>query len=104
MDLFGGDIEEEIEDVEEAAEAATPENAFTHPRMMNFTLGHAEIEKRLLDMYNSGRMPHAVVFTGPKGIGKATMAYRFARFLLKKRHPGSKPVQHVWRCARRNQP
>jgi DNA polymerase-3 subunit delta' len=83
MDLFGGDIEEEIEDVEEAAEAATPENAFTHPRMMNFTLGHAEIEKRLLDMYNSGRMPHAVVFTGPKGIGKATMAYRFARFLLK---------------------
>ncbi|MCE7886079.1 MAG: DNA polymerase III subunit delta' [Alphaproteobacteria bacterium PRO2] len=83
MDLFGDEIEEEVEDTEETAESAPPENAFTHPRAMNFALGHAEIEKRLLGMYNSGRMPHAVVFAGRKGIGKATMAYRFARFLLK---------------------
>ncbi|HQX28010.1 MAG TPA: DNA polymerase III subunit delta' [Alphaproteobacteria bacterium] len=83
MDLFGDDIEEEIEDVEEAAEAAPPENTFSHPRTMSLMLGHAEIEKRLLETYNSGRMPHALVFAGPKGIGKATMAYRFARFLLK---------------------
>jgi DNA polymerase-3 subunit delta' len=50
---------------------------------MNLLLGHDAIEKNLLELYNSGRMPHAIVFTGPKGIGKATLAYRFARFLLK---------------------
>jgi DNA polymerase-3 subunit delta' len=27
-------------------------------------------------------MPHALLITGPRGIGKATLAYRFARFVL----------------------
>jgi DNA polymerase-3 subunit delta' len=30
----------------------------------------------------SGRMPHGWLFGGPQGIGKATLAYRFARALL----------------------
>ena len=30
----------------------------------------------------SGRLPHGWVFAGPEGIGKATLAYRFARALL----------------------
>lgn len=83
MDLFGADIEEEIDEAEDEQESAPAENLFTHPRAMNFISGHDETEKLLLDLYNSGRMPHALVFTGPQGIGKATMAYRFARFLLK---------------------
>lgn len=44
--------------------------------------GHEEAEQVLLDSYNSGRMHHAWLFTGPKGIGKATLAHRFARFVL----------------------
>ena len=85
MDLFGDDVIEEIEedDDEEIIEEFVDTESFKHPREMNFLLGHADIEKNLLDLYNPGRMPHALVFTGPQGIGKATMAYRFARFLLK---------------------
>jgi len=51
-------------------------------------LGHAEAEQTLLESYNSGRMHHAWLMTGSRGIGKATLAYRFARFLLKYGRPG----------------
>lgn len=44
--------------------------------------GHDEAEQVLLDTYNSGRMHHAWLISGPKGIGKATLAHRFARFVL----------------------
>jgi DNA polymerase-3 subunit delta' len=52
------------------------------PRRTADLLGHAEAEKRLLDAWRSGRMPHGWLFAGPAGIGKATLAYRFARFVL----------------------
>lgn len=44
--------------------------------------GHEQAEKTLLTLALSARMPHAWIFTGPKGVGKATLAYRLARFLL----------------------
>ena len=44
--------------------------------------GHDEAEQTLLDAFNSGRLHHAWLITGPKGIGKATLAHRFARFVL----------------------
>ena len=53
-----------------------------HPRN-RFTLrGHAAAESRLLEALQSGRLPHAWLISGPRGIGKATLAYRFARFVL----------------------
>jgi len=45
-------------------------------------LGGRAAERTLLDAYRSGRMHHAWMIGGPKGIGKATLAYRFARFVL----------------------
>jgi len=36
----------------------------------------------LAEAMDSGRMHHAWLLTGPSGIGKATLAYRFARHLL----------------------
>jgi len=53
-----------------------------HPRRIIDLYGHEQAEKTLLDAFNSGRLAHAWLLCGPKGIGKATLAYRFARFLL----------------------
>jgi DNA polymerase III subunit delta' len=35
-----------------------------------------------LQDYLAGRLPHAIILAGPPGIGKATLAFRLARFLL----------------------
>ncbi|RAU22612.1 DNA polymerase III subunit delta' [Paramagnetospirillum kuznetsovii] len=53
-----------------------------HPRDTAELFGHGPAEKALLDAWNSGKLAHAWLFCGPKGIGKATLAYRFARFVL----------------------
>ena len=44
--------------------------------------GHEQTESFLKNAFQSGRMAHAWLFSGPEGIGKATLAYRFARFVL----------------------
>ncbi len=53
-----------------------------HPREIADLIGHDAAERELLAAYASGRLPHAWLLAGPDGIGKATLAYRFARFLL----------------------
>ena len=52
------------------------------PRANPHLVGCDAAEARLLDAWRSGRLPHAWLFTGPRGIGKATLAFRFARFVL----------------------
>lgn len=49
--------------------------------------GHERAEKIMLEAFASGKLPNAWLISGPKGIGKATLAYRFARFLLTKSAP-----------------
>ncbi len=44
--------------------------------------GQEAAEQALLAGAVSGRLAHAWLLTGPRGVGKATLAYRFARFLL----------------------
>jgi len=53
-----------------------------HPRETQAFLSHGEAEQALLDAYRSGRIPHGWLIGGPPGIGKATLAYRMARFVL----------------------
>src|SRR5690606_22413350 len=43
----------------------------------------------MLDAWASGRLPHAWLITGPRGVGKSTLAFRFARFLLANGPAGS---------------
>lgn len=44
--------------------------------------GHDTAEQMFLDAYNSDRLHHAWLITGPRGIGKALLAHKMARFLL----------------------
>jgi DNA polymerase III subunit delta' len=53
-----------------------------HPRASNLLFGHTAAEQAMLAAYRSGRIPHAFLLVGPQGIGKATLAYRMARFVL----------------------
>ena len=52
------------------------------PRENPALVDQAPAERALLESARSGRLAHAWLLTGPKGVGKATLAYRFARFLL----------------------
>lgn len=53
-----------------------------HPRATRVLFGHVEPQADFLRAYLSGRLHHAWMLTGPKGVGKATLAWRLARFLL----------------------
>ena len=64
---------------------------FSHPRDTSQLYGHEGAETTLFDAFMSGRMHHAWLLTGPKGIGKATLAYRMAKFLLT--YPDPKAAQ-----------
>jgi len=52
-----------------------------HPREARALIGHGAAEAAFLDAFNSGRLHHAWLIAGPRGIGKATLAWRIARFL-----------------------
>jgi DNA polymerase-3 subunit delta' len=70
------------------AEIAAP-----HPRETSVLFGHREAEAALLSAYKSGRIAHAWLIGGAQGIGKATLAYRMARFVLTHRDPLGAAVQ-----------
>jgi DNA polymerase-3 subunit delta' len=63
------------------------------PRETAALFGHGQAEQALLASYQSGRVPHAWLIGGPPGIGKATLAYRFARFVLAHPDPAVRAVQ-----------
>ncbi len=63
------------------------------PRETTALYGHADAEQALLASYKSGRVPHAWLIGGPPSIGKATLAYRFARFVLVHPDPSAAEVQ-----------
>lgn len=48
----------------------------------NDMIGHAEIIKRLRSTIASDQFPHAVIFSGPRGVGKRTLAGITAAALL----------------------
>ena len=53
-----------------------------HPRQTQRLIGQGAAEESFRDAYASGRLHHAWLLTGPLGVGKATLAWRIARFLL----------------------
>jgi DNA polymerase-3 subunit delta' len=61
------------------------------PRETSTLFGHRNAEQTLLDAYKSGRIAHAWLIGGPPGIGKATLAFRLARFVLA--HPDPQALE-----------
>ncbi len=53
-----------------------------HPRETARLLGQTGAEAEFLTAYANGRLHHGWLLTGPRGVGKATLAWRIARFLL----------------------
>jgi DNA polymerase-3 subunit delta' len=72
-------------------EEQDPREGPLHPRHRRQLYGHEQAETRLLDAYHSGKFHHAWLLTGPKGVGKATLAYRLAKYLLRYPDPSSAP-------------
>src|SRR5271157_4605285 len=60
-----------------------------HPRETHNFFGHDEAERNLLLSYLSGHLPQAFIIGGPPGVGKATLAWRLARFLLANPDPAT---------------
>ena len=63
------------------------------PRAATVLFGHAEAENALLAAYRNGRLAHAWLIAGSAGIGKATLAYRMARFVLAHPDPAAPDVR-----------
>ncbi|MBM3609471.1 MAG: DNA polymerase III subunit delta' [Alphaproteobacteria bacterium] len=80
-----------------------------HPRDMLQLAGHREAERSIIDALYDGRMAQSWIIGGRAGIGKATLAWRIARFLLAHcdavmpgaRKPASLAVDAKDRAARR---
>jgi DNA polymerase-3 subunit delta' len=53
-----------------------------HPRETRRLFGQAQAEADFLDAFQSGRMHSGWLITGPRGVGKATLAWKIATFLL----------------------
>lgn len=75
--------DEELLDDAEDASTYVPESSLKPPAANPDLFGHEAHEKLILSLFNDGRLPHALIFAGPMGVGKTTAAFRVARFLLK---------------------
>ncbi len=66
-----------------------------HPRHATSLIGHRAAEQELLSAYREGRLAHAWLIGGREGIGKATLAWRFARFVLANPDPAATAVRQA---------
>jgi DNA polymerase III subunit delta' len=62
------------------------------PRQTTVLFGHQHAERALLNAYRSERMHHGWILAGERGIGKATLAFRLARFVFAHPDPAAREV------------
>ncbi|WP_099867767.1 DNA polymerase III subunit delta' [Pararhizobium haloflavum] len=63
------------------------------PRANPVLVGHEAAQSFLAQAYRSGRIHHAVLIEGARGIGKATLAFRFANHVLRYPEPHDAPAE-----------
>lgn len=73
-------LEEEI--VDGAPFETETQEGLLPPNQNDILIGHEKIERNLLNAIQQNELPHALIFSGLKGIGKATVAYQLAKYLL----------------------
>ncbi|MFD1701727.1 DNA polymerase III subunit delta' [Methylopila henanensis] len=83
-----------MSDVEGAPESDR-RNSCPHPRETFAFVGNRAAEADLLASYASSRMHHAWLISGVEGVGKATLAYRLARFILANPDPTAEAVRRA---------
>ncbi len=66
-----------------------------HPRENPHFFGHKEVEAHILQAMQQDKFPHALLLTGPRGLGKATFAFRLARTLLAQGKRSCEGVQNL---------
>lgn len=76
--------DDESDDFDSLAIAAPPKKL----------VGHTNIVTHLEALASGGKMPHALLFSGTRGIGKAKVAEAFARMLLTGKHSLDVPDTH----------
>ncbi len=75
------------------SDTAPERDVLLSPRETAVLYGQDDAERALLEAYQSTRMPHAWLIGGAPGIGKATLTYRLARFILAHPEPKAADVQ-----------
>jgi DNA polymerase III subunit delta' len=76
----------------EKSEPDADDSGLPRPRETTVLFGHDDAERAFHAAWQSGRIPHAWLIGGEPGIGKATFAYRIARFVLTYPDPAQVPA------------
>lgn len=68
----------------------------THPRKTIGLYGHEDTARKIIEAFQSGRIPQALLLTGSQGIGKATFVYHLIRALERKIHPQNITFEDIY--------
>ncbi len=80
-----------------AGESEDPREVAWHPRHAQELVGQAQATDHFYKAFEAGKPHHAWLICGPKGIGKATLAYRMAGYVLGQKN---QTQTHRWIGAR----
>ena len=61
-------------------------------------VGHSELKRRLVEMVDSGRIPHAQLYTGAEGVGKLALALAVAQYICCEHREGGESCGRCPSC------
>lgn len=61
-------------------------------------IGQEDIKRQLVEQFDQGRLPHALMLCGPAGTGKLAIALTLARYMLCEHPEGGEPCGHCHAC------
>ena len=61
-------------------------------------VGHSDLKRRLVEMVDSGRIPHAQLYTGAEGVGKLALALAVAQYICCEHREGGESCGRCPSC------